>query len=500
MENITWIKGGKFTAELTENEIKELDEKDFAIYLKEYQDSKFEMATKAFEEKLKDVISKSDFEELKKALDKLNKEKEDDLEARIKEFEKLAEKISKKVDEKEVVIKEDNFNDALKKSWDGISKKFKDNPDIHSAEMSIKALPLTTSTWTGSSNYPFLQDDQEAGIASAPITPLTFVNDVQTLAPISANSDKWTWIERGTVTDGTNSSIAEGGAFGIVEVAYNKQETSVLKIGNYTKITREMLEDWNEFSMAVNELINELLLTTLNEDLFTAIKAISVEFDANDLETTTPGVWDVIRTTIAQIRTSGKTKWIPNKIYMNPIDVAEQDISKNTTGNYVFPPFIMPNGMQVKGIIITETTDVDAGYFEIADMNRVAKRFKRAIDIRVWEQNATDVQNDLLTITGSIRYAQRIKTVDYSAFVYDNFDAAIAILTTTAASLAMIIAATTGMAQNGIGDASKLTINLLAKAGVTSLTAATLPDYKTDVAAATSIADLSALQTIIDNA
>ena len=480
-----WIKDGKFN-KLNAEEIKGLSDEDLILYSEAKSESEKNAVIEDVKEMTKDLMKKEDFD---KFVEDMKNEKDFE-NFKIQVNEKLS-KLSENVIEQETE-KADNFNAALKKSWEGISKKFKDNPDINSAEMSIKALPMTTSTWTGSSNYPFLQDDQEAGIAAAPITPLTFVKDVRTLAPISANSDKWTWIERGMVTDGTNSAIAENGAFGVVEVAYNKQEAAVTKIGNYTKITREMLEDWNEFSMAVNELINELLLTTLNEDLFTAIKAVSVEFDANGLTTATPGIWDVIRVTIAQIMTSGKTKWVPNKIYMNPIDVAEQDITKDTTGNYVFPPFIMPNGMQVKGILITETTDVDAGYFEIADMNRVAKRFKRAIDIRVWEQNATDVQNDLLTITGSLRYAQRIKTVDYSAFVYDNFDSAIAILTDAAAALAMVLAMAPA------SDASKLTINLLIAAGVTGTAAADLGGYKTAIAAESSIADLAALQVIID--
>jgi hypothetical protein len=236
------------------------------------------------------------------------------------------------------------------------------------------------------------------------------------------------------------------------------------------------------------------LLTNLNSELFTYIKAASVEFDANGIETTDGGVYDVVRTAISQILISGKTKWIPTNVYMNPADVAEQDISKDDNGNYVFPPFLMPNGMTVKGITITETTDVDAGYFEIADMRKVGKRFKRAIDIRVWEQNATDVQNDLLTVTGSMRYAQRIKTVDYAAFVYDSFDAAIAILEGATASLTLI------QSMAVASDASKLTINLLEKAGVTGLVAASLPDYKVAVAAEASIADLAALQTAIDAA
>lgn len=481
-----WIKEGKFI-KLNADEIKELSDEDLIKYSEAKSENEKNQVIENVKEMTKDLMKKEDFDKFVEDM-----KNENDFETFKKQVNDKLGELSKNITQIDTE-KEDNFEVALKKSWEGIKERFKDK-DVNSAEISIKALPMTTATWSASSNYPFLQDDQEPGIAKAPITPLTFVQDVQTLAPISPNSNTWTWIERGAVTDGTNTGIAEGGAYGIVEVAFNKQEATITKVGNYTKITREMLEDWNEFSMAVNELINELLLTKLNTNLFTAIKAVSVEFDANGKTTTTPGIYDVIRMAIAQVLISGKTKWIPGKIYLNPADVAEQDISKDDNGNYIFPPFIMPNGMQVKGIVITETTDVDEGYFEVADMNRVAKRFKRAIDIRVWEQNATDVQNDLLTITGSLRYAQRIKTVDYAAFVYDSFDAAIAILTSAAASLTMI------KAMAPASDASKLTINLLIAAGVTGTSSAKLADYKTAVAGASSIADLAALQTLIDAA
>jgi hypothetical protein len=489
---LVWIKGGKFTQELTAKEFENLKEEERETYLKELKQSKDEMQSKLMDDKIKktvkDLVSKEEFKAFEKTLNEL---KDYNIKARLAEYDKIIAKINKDEFNKEPKD-EDNFEKALKKAWEGVKDKFAKDSDIHSADMSIKALPMSTATWSASSDYPFLQDDQEAGIAKAPITPLTFVQDVATLAPIAPNKDTWTWVERGTVTDGTNTSVAEAGAFGSIEVAYNKQQVDVTKTANYTKITREMLEDWSEFSMAVNELIDELLMTSLNTELATYIQSIAAEFDANGITATAPGIWDVIRVTIAQIFKAGKTQWMPTRIYMNPIDVADKEIEKDDNGNYLFPPFLMPNGMQVKGITITETTDVDEGYFKVADMRKIGKRFKRSVDIRVWEQNATDVQNDLLTITGSFRYAKRIKTVDYGAFVYDSFDAAIAILTSAAASVTLI----QGMAT--YSDASKLTINLLTAAGVTGTDAADLDSYKVAIAAEASLADLAAIQSVID--
>jgi hypothetical protein len=49
----------------------------------------------------------------------------------------------------------------------------------------------------------------------------------------------------------------------------------------------------------------------------------------------------------------------------------------------------------------------------------------------MWEQNATDVQNDLLTITGSARAVVRVKNSEVTSIVYGDFATAIAALETT---------------------------------------------------------------------
>lgn len=397
---------------------------------------------------------------------------------------------------------ENGFMKALKDSYESMKAKFNENPDLKSVEFAIKALPLTTGTWAGSTNYPFKPEDQEGGYAAAPRTPNTFLNDISVGAPMSANSDTWTWIERGTIVNNTGT-VAEGSTYGTVEVAFSKKEAKVKKIGNYTKITREMLEDWNEFLQAITELVTELNNEVLSTQIFSGggtgndllgIKTISVEFDANGITESNANIFDSIKAAITQIYISGKTKWMPNKIYMHPADVTQQEITKDTQGNYLFPPFLLPNGMTIEGIQIIKTTDVDQGYFMVCDLTRAMLRFKRQLEVRVWEQNEDDVLNDRLTITGSLRAVLRVKTIEYAAFIYDSFVAAIAILKGAAASLAAI------QAMAVASDASKLTINLLIAAGVTGTVAADLDAYKVAVAAETSIADLAALQTVINGA
>lgn len=416
-----------------------------------------------------------------------------------KAFDDLAKEVQKNKESGKGEQK-DGFVKALKSAYDSMKAKFDANPDLKDASITIKALPITTANLIGSTNYPLIPQDQEAGVTHEPRTPQTFRADTPT--GTTMNGDTWTWIERSTIVNNTGT-VAENATFGTVEVSFTNNETKAKKIANYTKVTRESIEDWNEFLNEILELISTLENEELNNQLFNGdgtgtnlegIKLSSVEFDANGITEANPTIWDVIRLSIAQILINGLTGWMPNKIYMNPADVASQEIAKDTTGNYVFPPFIMPNGMVVKGIPITETTDVAQGYFEVCDITKSQKRFKRELEVRVWEQNEDDAINDRLTITGSLRVAFRIKDLHKPAFIYDSFANAISIIEGAAAALAFIIAMAPA------SDASKLTINGLIKAGVTGTVAADLPDYKVAVAAQASIADLAALQVVIDAA
>ena len=480
-----WIKDKSFTP-ATPDEIEKMDSDHLLQYSKDLtaHKSKLDANLKLSIEK---KANKEDLDKIKAELKQLK-------DVQVKNLLDVIEKQGiemKKMTVLNTANQEDSLMTALKSSWNGIKKKFKEDPDVKNAIFTIKALPLTTGTWASSANYPFLQDDQEAGITNEPSSPQTFRNDVPTGAEMT--SDTWTWIERGTIIDNT-AVITEGNVFGIVEVAYLKKESKVEKIAAHTKITREMMEDWNEFLEAITDLIRVLNSEKLSSELFAKIVSASVEFDANGIEVALPDFFGVIKTALTQIIISGKMGWIGNKIYMNPADVNEQDLSKDSIGNYIFPPFLMPNGTTIKGVTITETTDMPQGFFEVCDITKTRKRFKRTLEIRLWEQNEDDVIRDLLTLTGTLRYAFIIKEIEKAAFVYDSFDAATAILTDVATALAFILA----MAPTS--DASKLTINLLIKAGVIGLVPDDLLDYKVAVAAQASIADLSALQVVINAA
>ncbi len=105
---------------------------------------------------------------------------------------------------------------------------------------------------------------------------------------------------------------------------------------------------------------------------------------------------------------------------VNPIDAALMDLPKSSDGIYLLPPFLGPDRRTVAGCRVVEAGVVTQGEILVGDMTKDALFIKRGIEIKIWDQDSTDPELDLKTITASVRAVNRIKVPDYDAFVYDD--------------------------------------------------------------------------------
>lgn len=278
---------------------------------------------------------------------------------------------------------------------------------------------------------------REAGI-TAPPKRRTWLLD---LLPVrTATSNKITWVER-TTTEGAVANVAESGAFGQKDYDFVTRSVDMKKIGVYSKITREMLEDADQVvSHIESELLEDIRLKLDNDILLgnntgNAMNGIINQATAFAVPGSfalpsgvTANEFDVLRCAITQV---WNNLFMPDAILMHPTDIMKMDLTRDDNGQYILPPFLSAQGMQIKGVQIYENTGITAGKFVVFDTTKTPVYYKRGVNVRMWEQNATDVQNDLLTITGSARAVVRIKNSEVGAIVYGDFATAIAALETT---------------------------------------------------------------------
>lgn len=441
---IVWIKGGKFTAELTDAELEKLNEKDFIVYMKELQSSKFEMATKAFEEKLQDVISKSDFKKLKDGLDKLNKEKEENLEARIKEFEKMAEKISKNVVDANIEAENktlSGFEISLKNAKtnkDSILKdEIKNHKDGNKFAFTIKATFVGGDVGTLTGNIGSQRISGIGQIASAKLVLSSFFN----ISPIEIDGNGVAvyedWDEATTIS--AAAAIAAGGTFPSSTAKFKSYSITIEKVGDSISMTYESIRDFARFTRELSRFITRNIALVVNQALWNGsgvtpiINGIFTQATAFNAAgytgqtTITPDILDLIKVLVKQIMNGKDAKYDVNFAFISWEDYLGILLAKDTTGRLLYPNGV-PSVMGVELIptsLVADNTMLtgDKDYVElIGDPN--------AITIEVGLKSG-DWENDRESVKGRVRTALLIRNVDLDGFLkVSSISAAITAITT----------------------------------------------------------------------
>jgi HK97 family phage major capsid protein len=269
---------------------------------------------------------------------------------------------------------------------------------------------------------------REPGVGKAPDRKVTLLDMVQRSG---INSNRISWVERTARTEGTSTlaaaAIAENTSFVQSDFTWAQKFAPVEKIGTYIKITNEALEDWDQvlseiqnelFPMVERALELSVYQGTGTSPQMQGIIDVCDAYTNTDLwgKIITPNHFDALRAMVMQLALANYT---PNAIFLNPVDTASMDMPKNADGIYLMPPFRSLDGRTVAGVKIVESNMVAAGYALVGDFTKDTLFTKRGIEIKIWDQEASDAIYDLKTITASVRAVNRIKLPDYSAFVYD---------------------------------------------------------------------------------
>jgi HK97 family phage major capsid protein len=243
------------------------------------------------------------------------------------------------------------------------------------------------------------------------------------------NSNRVTWVERSARTAAA-ATVAEGNQYAQSDLTYIQKSAEVEKMGTFIKVTNEALEDWDEMLTQIrNELLPmmERLLESqvysgtgttpqLDGIITTASAYASTSLDAKVFKA---NKFDAIRAAANQI---AEYNFVANASFVNTADFAAMEMTKDEDGQYIMPPFSTNGGMNVAGLRIIPSNLITAGDLLVGDFSRVTLYMKRGIEIKIWDQDSTDPEYDLKTITASCRGAVKFPAPNIYAFVYDTFD------------------------------------------------------------------------------
>jgi HK97 family phage major capsid protein len=277
-----------------------------------------------------------------------------------------------------------------------------------------------TTDISGAVIVPF----REPGVGKAPDRQVMLL-DLVNRGTISSN--RVSWVERSARTAGA-AAVAQGNQYAQSDMTYIQKFAPVEKIGTFIKVTNEALEDWDQLMSEINMELFPMVERAVEAGVYSGTgtspalqgitdTGIAAAYTATALSgIITPNIWDAIRAGIMQLSTAN---FYPTAVFINPVDGAFLDLPKNNDGSYLLPPFAQINGRMISGVKIYESNLVTAGDMLVGDFTKDTLFIKRGIEIKIWDQDSTDPEYDLKTITASVRAVNRIKVPHYDAFVYD---------------------------------------------------------------------------------
>lgn len=251
----------------------------------------------------------------------------------------------------------------------------------------------------------------------------------------STSSPNITWVNR-VDPEGGAAFIVEGAVKPLKDWNYEAETSVAKKVAVSCKVSTEMLSDAPFMRAEINRLLREDLMKVVDEKLLTGtgssgeIKGITVGaagYTSSDLDDkiATPNYADAIRAAILQLRMLNYT---PNILFVNPVDKAMIDLTKDTTGRYISAELMAV----MRGLTIIETTRITKGKFLLMDSSKWTVRPYEALRLEYgWEND--DFRKNLVTVIAEMRLHSYHSDVDAGSIVYADFATVMAALEKPAA-------------------------------------------------------------------
>lgn len=239
----------------------------------------------------------------------------------------------------------------------------------------------------------------------------------------STASPNITWVNR-VDPEGGAAFVEEGALKPLKDWNYETETSVAKKVAVSCKVSTEMLSDAPFMRAEIDRLLRADLMAKVDEKLLTGtgasgeIKGITVGaagYTTSELDdkVDNPNYADAIRAAILQLRMLNYT---PNILFINPVDKAMIDLTKDTTGRYISAELLAV----IRGLTIIETTRIEKGKFLLMDSSKWMVRPYEALRLEYgWEND--DFRKNLVTVIAEMRLHSYHSEVDNGSIVYADF-------------------------------------------------------------------------------
>lgn len=141
-------------------------------------------------------------------------------------------------------------------------------------------------------------------------------------------------------------------------------------------------------------------------------------------------LYDLLASIRVLISNSKQSKYNPNVVVMNPIDILRYKLIKALDGHYILPPFVSADGMRIDQMIVVESSAVTANTLLVGDFSYPTLFVSEDVKIEMGYVNDQFIKNQW-TIRAEMEALLMVRNVDGDAFAkVTNITNAIAALET----------------------------------------------------------------------
>lgn len=239
--------------------------------------------------------------------------------------------------------------------------------------------------------------------------------------------------------EGDAAWVEEGALKPLMDATLTEKTITAAKVAIAAKFTEETLTDFPNFVNEVkSEMINKIgikeekgILDGTGAD--GEIKGVAADmpaFSLTGLKVTSPNQFDALVASYTQIVSVSDMAYRPNLVLMNPVDYAQMQLTKDTSGGYLRP--FRSGDELIQGMRVVTSTAIPAGDFIMGDFGYLNIRDLWALSITTgWEND--DFRKNIVTVIAEKRLMTYIKSQYKTAFVKDKFKTVMEAITPAAA-------------------------------------------------------------------
>lgn len=301
-------------------------------------------------------------------------------------------------------------------------------------DLKAEAVPMYTNT-TGKVPISVFNTEVVPGIASAPVEPNAIF---PRLYKGTTTSPTIQYVNRGPISGGA-AFIQEGQLKPLMSWDYSKGTSTAAKIAVGAKVSTEMLNDFSYMQSEINTLLRENLMEEVDKQLLIGDgqgenpKGILTDaggYVGSRLDGTIERAneADAIRASMLTMRLLG---FKPNTLFINPVEKAQIDLTKDASGRYMSDELLKI----IPGVSIVETMRIDPGKFLLMDASKWIVKVLENLELKTGWVN-DDFQKNMVTYIAEMRLHSYQNTIDAGSVIYDTFNTVLAALNKTSQSAA----------------------------------------------------------------